>query len=247
MSQAPAGGDTPFLTTRWSLVLAASKPETAQARQALSDLCQTYWYPLYAYVRRRGYGADDARDLTQAFFTRLLERNTVSSADPERGRFRAFLLASLKNFLSNEFDRRSAQKRGGGHAPLSLDFRQADQRFAREPVDPRTPERAYERAWALSVLERVLERIGAEFRARGRGALFDELKPTLIAGDDGTPYKEIAKRLDMTEGSIKVAAHRMRATFREALRAEIGQTVERPEDLEEELSYLIAALAAEGT
>ena len=247
MTQASVGGGTPFLTTRWSVVLAAGKPEAPAARQALSDLCQIYWYPLYAYVRRRGYNLEDAQDLTQSFFARLLERNTVGSADPERGRFRAFLLASLKNFLSNEWDRNTAQKRGGGKSHISLDFRLADQRFASEPADPRTPERAFERAWALSVLERVLARIGEDFRTRGRWELFEALKPTLTAGEDGTPYGQIARNLGMSEGSIKVAAHRLRGTFRDALREEIGQTVAHPEDLEDELSHLIAALASEGT
>jgi RNA polymerase sigma-70 factor (ECF subfamily) len=242
-SHSPA--NTPFLTTRWSLVLAAGQGGEPRARAALGELCQTYWYPLYAYVRRRGFSTEDAQDLTQSFFARLLERNTVGSADPQRGRFRAFLLSALKNFLANEWDKVSAQKRGGGAVPLSLDFRLADQRFAREPEDPRTPERAYERSWALSVLERVLDRIGEGYRARGRGALFDALRPALVGGEASEPYAEIARRLGTSEGAVKVAAHRLRGTFREELRAEIAQTVERPEDLEEELEYLIAALAAE--
>src|SRR5687767_4384504 len=178
------GGETPFLTTRWSVVLEAGRGGEG-ARAALSELCETYWYPLYAYVRRRGYAAEDSADLTQAFFARLLEKNVVHAADPARGRFRAFLLGSLKNFLANEWDRVHAQKRGGGKVPISLDFQAADERFSREPAAAAlTPEREYERNWALAVLERALARLEGEYAKRGRQSLFARLKPALIAADD---------------------------------------------------------------
>lgn len=233
---------TPFLTTRWSVVAAAGKPDTPTARAALSELCSIYWYPLYAYVRRRGNSQDDAQDLTQAFFARLLEKNVVLAADPTRGRFRAFLLGSLKNFLANEWDREHAQKRGGGATPLSLDFEFADERFAAEPASPLTPEMEYERNWALAVLERALARLEAEYSRRGKQALFATLKPALVAADDEASRADMARQLGMTEGSVKVALHRMRAAFRESLRSEISDTVGTERDLDDELRNLIEAL-----
>jgi RNA polymerase sigma-70 factor (ECF subfamily) len=227
------------------LVLTAGRGSGPDARRALEELCETYWYPLYAYVRRRGHRPEDAQDLTQAFFTRLLEKNAVEAADPRRGRFRAFLLASLKNFLANEWNRERAEKRGGGRVALSLDFAAADARFVREPEDGLTPERAYERNWALEVLERALARLEAEHAERGRERLFARLKSTLIAGGPRVPYRELAAELDMTEGAVKVAVHRLRATFRDALRREVSHTVGGAEELEAELRDLIAALGSE--
>src|SRR5882672_3075519 len=180
-------GPQPFLTTRWSLVLEAGKPSNETSRRALSELCETYWYPLYAFVRRRGYRREDAQDLTQAFFARLLEKQVVVAADPARGRFRSFLLGSLKNFLANEWDRELTQKRGGGRALLSLDFQLADVRFVREPVTHATPEKEFERNWAVAVLERALARLQSEYETRGKQALFTRLKPALIAPDEDEP------------------------------------------------------------
>jgi RNA polymerase sigma factor (sigma-70 family) len=239
------GGETPFLTTRWSVVLEAGRGGEG-ARAALSELCATYWYPLYAYVRRRGYGAEDAQDLTQAFFARVLEKNVVHAADPARGRFRAFLLGSLKNFLANEWDRVHAQKRGGGVVPLSLDFDEADRRFSREPGHRLTPEKEYERNWALAVLDRALSRLESEYSRRGRGALFTRLKPALVAADDEGSRREMAADLGMTEGAVKVALHRMRGAFRESLRREISETVAGERDCDDELRSLIDALGSRG-
>ena len=242
MAEGGRRADTPFLTTRWSMVAAAGRAGTPEARAALSELCSTYWYPLYAYVRRRGHGHDDAHDLTQAFFARVLEKNVVNAADPTRGRFRAFLLGSLKNFLANEWDREHAQKRGGGTATLSLEFELADERFSREPASPLTPEMEYERNWALAVLERALARLESEYARRGKGALFATLKPALVAAEDEGSRAAMGAALGMTEGAIKVALHRLRAAFRESLRQEIADTVGPEADPEDELRNLIAAL-----
>lgn len=237
-----AAGETPFLTTRWSVVLQAGRNEGEKTKAALSELISTYWYPLYAYVRRRGHSADDAQDLTQAFFTRLLEKNVVGVADPQRGRFRAFLLGSLKNFLANEWDRVTAQKRGGGRAILSLDFEFADERFKREPVSRLTPEMEYERNWALAVLERALKRVEAIYAGRGKARLYEVLKPALVSPEDDTSRRAMGAQLGMTEGAVKVALHRMRNSFRDSLREEIAETVGEERDLEDELRALIEAL-----
>lgn len=242
MSDAHPRADTPFLTTRWSVVAEAGKVGTPAAKAALSELCATYWYPLYAYVRRRGHSQEDAQDLTQAFFARLLEKNVVLAADPARGRFRAFLLGSLKNFLANEWDRVHAQKRGGGIAPLSLDFETADERFQREPATHLTPELEYERNWALAVLERAMTRLEREYQKRGKQTLFARLKQALVAPDDSDSRLSMAKGLGMTEGAVKVALHRMRAAFRESLRQEIADTVGADRELDDELRTLIEAL-----
>lgn len=238
-----AAGETPFLTTRWSVVLQAGRDEGEKTKAALSELITTYWYPLYAYVRRRGHSADDAQDLTQAFFTRLLEKNVVGVADPQRGRFRAFLLGSLKNFLANEWDRVTAQKRGGGRTVLSLDFEFADERFKREPVSRLTPEMEYERNWALAVLERALKRVETIYAGRGKTRLFECLKPALVSPEDDTSRRTMAEQVGMTEGAVKVALHRMRNSFRECLRDEIAETVGGSRDLDDELRALIEALS----
>lgn len=237
-------GPQPFLTTRWSIVLEAGKPSAEASDRALSELCATYWYPLYAFVRRRGYRREDAQDLTQAFFARLLEKQVVVAADPARGRFRSFLLGSLKNFLANEWDRERTQKRGGGRAVLSLDFTLADERFVREPVTHATPEKEFERNWALAVLDRALARLEAEYAGRHKQVLFARLKTALITADDDEPRRAMAKDLGMTEGAVKVALHRMRGSFRDALRLEIAETVGTERDVEDELRALIDALGA---
>ncbi|HEY1377696.1 MAG TPA: sigma-70 family RNA polymerase sigma factor [Gemmataceae bacterium] len=230
-----------FATTRWSLVAAAKDPA---ARQALADLCGLYWYPVYAFVRRRGYSADDAGDLTQEFFARLIEKAGVAGADPAKGRFRSYLLGACRHFLANERDRAAAQKRGGGRPVGSLDLADAERRYAAEPADGRTPEQVFERRWALTLLDGVLAGLRAEYAAAGQDVLFDRLKSSLT-GDAG-PYVELAAELGLTEGAVKVAAHRLRRRYRDRLRAAIAETVATPEDIEAEIRDLFAALSRPG-
>jgi RNA polymerase sigma-70 factor (ECF subfamily) len=233
----------PFETTRWSLVVAAGGDDPSAARAALAALCETYWYPLYAYVRRRGANADDARDLTQGFLTSLLERRDFRRLDQNRGRFRAFLLASLKHFLANDAARRGAQKRGGGVMLLPLAFDEAEGRYRFEPSEPTTPETLYERRWALTVIERVLARLREEWEANARGAEFDELKACLLGQGPAGGYAAIAQTLGSTEGAVKVAVHRLRRRFQTELRRDIVETVSDPGEVEDEIRYLIRALA----
>jgi RNA polymerase sigma-70 factor (ECF subfamily) len=231
-----------FATTHWSVVLTAGRSDVPQARDALEKLCQTYWYPLYAYVRRRGYARADAEDLTQAFFAWLLERDWLGVADQQRGRFRSFLLISISNFLANEWDKARTQKRGGGRI-VSLPFDDAEAGCAREPVDNATPEQSFEWRWALTLLEQVMNRLSAEFARDGKAELFEALKPCLLGERTTQPYATLASKLAMTEGSVKVAVHRLRQRYRQLLRDEIANTVAKPEEVEEELRYLFAVLA----
>lgn len=231
-----------FATTRWSLVLAAGRGDAPDAEAALAVLCRTYWYPLYAYVRRSGHPADEARDLTQEFFARLLEKHSLRAADSERGRFRSFLLTALKRFLSKQRHQARAQKRGGGRKPLSLDFEQGESRYRLEPVTEVTPEAIYERHWALTLLEHVMARLRAEFQRAGKPDAFDHLK-VFLTGEAAAPrYREVAVELGMTEGAVKVAVHRLRRRFRECVLAEIAQTVAAPADVDEELRHLFQAV-----
>lgn len=232
-----------FVTTHWSVVLTAGGNDTTGAPEALESLCRTYWHPLYAYVRRLGYSPPDAQDLTQEFFTRLLERRAVSKADPERGRFRSFLLASLKHFLAHEWEKARAQKRGGHARFLSLDLDTAERSYVQPVASADTPDKAFDRQWALSLLELVLRRLRKEYADSGRDDLFLALKDTLSGGRSEIPYRELGARLRLSEGAVKVAAHRLRRRYRELLREEIARTVSRPEDTEEELRQLFAALA----
>ena len=231
-----------FDTTRWSIIAAArgSDPDAAQA--ALSTLCETYWYPLYAFIRRWGADPDQARDLTQAFFASLLERRDIEQVQPERGRFRTFLLASAKHFLLNESARSRAMKRGGGVPVISLAFDEAEGRYQFEPAHHTTPETLYERRWALTVLERVIATVKTKWQRTGRGAEFDVLKASLLGEGPPGGYAAAAQQLGSTEGAIKVAVHRLRKTFRTELRAAIAETVADPADVEEELKYLEHAL-----
>ena len=231
-----------FVTTHWSVVLTAGRNDTTRARAALENLCQTYWHPLYAYVRRRGYSSEDAQDLTQAFFARLLERNAVAAVAPEKGRFRSFLLASLNHFLSDEWDKARAQKRGGGKV-ISLDLQSAETRLGEIPVENFTPEKAFEHRWAITLLEQVYQRLGEEYRAQGKGTLFDALRTTLAGASDAAPYAELARQLDMSEGAVKVAVHRLRQRYRGLLRDTIADTVSTPDEVEDELRYLFRTLA----
>jgi len=231
-----------FAATRWSVVLAAARGAvSARADEAMAELCRVYWFPLYAYVRRRGCETSEAEDLTQEFFARLLAKNYLASVTPEKGKFRAFLLASLKHFLANEWDRSRAQKRGGGRRPLSLDALNAEDRYRLEPSHNLTAERLYERHWALTLLERILGRLEMEWTVHGKKPLFDSLKSTLT-GSAEAGYAATGEELGMTEAAVKVAAHRLRRRYRELLREEIAQTVARPEEIDEEIRYLLACL-----
>ncbi|MBX7246307.1 MAG: RNA polymerase sigma factor [Candidatus Sumerlaeaceae bacterium] len=232
-----------FATTHWSLVVSAGHGNEADSRAALQQLCERYWLPLYSYVRRRGYSPDDAQDLTQEFFMRLLQHNRVRTADQQKGRFRSFLLTSLKNFLSDEWDKAHAVKRGGGVPPLSLEFARGEELYAREPATTSTPESLYERRWALTLLDSVLARLQAEHHRLGKSQLFAALSPCLVGERASQPYAELATRLDMTETAVKSAVHRLRQEYRTLLRREIANTVATPEDVDDELNHLFAVLA----
>jgi len=224
-------------------VLAAGRRSTAQSDHALEELCRAYWYPLYAYVRRHGHSKEDAEDLAQGFFAAFLKRNYLEDVRSEKGRFRAFLLAALKHYLANEYDRASRQKRGGGLAPLSLDWQDADTRYQIDPPDQLSPDKLYDRAWAVTLLEQVINRLRAECAADGKAAVFEQLKSFLTAGKRDIPYAEAAARAGLTEGAARVAVHRLRKRYRELLRAEIAQTLSNPADLEEEMRALFRAFA----
>jgi DNA-directed RNA polymerase specialized sigma24 family protein len=232
-----------FATTRWTVVVAAGRGRTPQSDLALEELCRTYWYPLYAYIRGRGYTREDAEDLTQAFFARLLEKNYLEGLSSEKGKFRAFLLAALKHFLANEWDRARRQKRGGATTPISLDWQSADARYQIDPADNLSPDKLYDRAWAVTLLERVIVRLRDESAADDKSKLFEELKPFLMAGKSAIPYAQAAASLDMTEGALRVAVHRLRRRYRELLREEIGQTLSDPAQVEEEVRALFSAFA----
>jgi RNA polymerase sigma-70 factor (ECF subfamily) len=234
----------PFDTTRWSVIAAARSPDPDAARAALSTLCEAYWYAVYAFIRRWGADPEAARDLTQGFFTSLLERRDIEQVRPERGRFRTFLLASAKHFLLNEAARSRAAKRGGGVPPLPLAFDEAEGRYQVEPADITTPETLYERRWALTLIERVLAALRTDWEAGGRVAEFDVLKASLLGEGPPGGYAAAAKQLGTTEGAVKVAVHRLRKAFRTELRAAIGETVSDPADVDEELKYLERALGS---
>ena len=231
-----------FTTTHWSLVLAAGDGDATGAREALGRLCQMYWYPLYAYVRRKGHLPQDAEELTQEFFLQVLAHNWVARADRSRGRFRSFLLMAMNRFLANAWDRAHAQKRGGGKT-LTLPFNAADSQCGWEPADPATPEQSFERRWALTLLDRVLTRLSAEYARQDRAELFEQLKPCLLGERSSQPYAQLAAQLGLTEGSVKVGVHRLRQAYRQVLREEIAHTVSRPEEIDEEMRHLFAVLA----
>jgi RNA polymerase sigma-70 factor (ECF subfamily) len=238
-----AGGSPErFRTTRWSVVLAARDGPSPEARQALRDLCEAYWYPLYAFIRRQGHPAEEARDLTQEFFLRLLEKDFLALVDQSRGKFRSFLMAACKHFLANERDRARAQKRGGGREVLSLDAQAGESRYIAEPTHDLTAERLFERRWALLLLHRVLERLRDEWRRAGKGEQFETLKAFLTGEKPAGQYAEAAAALGATPGAVRVAAHRLRRRYRELLREEIARTVNDPGEVEAEIRDLIAAL-----
>jgi RNA polymerase sigma factor (sigma-70 family) len=234
-----------FASTRWSIVAAAGRKESPEARAALAVLCQAYWYPLYAYARRRLARADDAQDLTQEFFARLLEKDYLQAADPRRGKFRSFLLTAFQRFLAKEHARAGAQKRGGHRRPLSLDFQDGEHRYRHEPADPTTPETLYERRWALTLLAQVFARLRQELTRAGKERLFEALKGTLAGDGTGEPYERIGRDLGLSEPAVKTAAHRLRRRYQELLRAEVAQTVASPEEVEDELRDLFAAVRRE--
>ena len=242
-SASVSGSAARFATTHWSIVLSAHDLDTSRAEQCLAKLCQTYWYPLYAFIRRQGYSAHDAQDLTQAFFARLLEKNYLAAVRREKGRFRSFLLAALKHFLANEWDKRNAQKRGGGRVFIPLDADSAETRYGLEPSHDSTPDKSFERQWALTLLEKVLAQLRAEFVSNGKEKIFDHLKSSLAGTRDSIPYSEIATKLGTSEGAIKVAVHRLRQRYRELLRAEIAQTVNNSNEVEDELRHLFVVLS----
>jgi RNA polymerase sigma factor (sigma-70 family) len=229
-----------FPTTSWSLVLAARQEQATLPREAVARLCQAYWYPVYGYIRSRGLAPEDARDLTQEFFLRLLDKQYLNAVDAPRGRFRWFLQAAVKRFLVNEYHRARAARRGGGAPLLSLEMDGAERRYSREPADPATPETVFDRRWSLLLLERALDRLRRDHEARGQGRLFEQLKPHLT-GEAGS-YRAAAEALGSTEGAVKVAVHRLRRRFAESLRQEIGETVASEDDIDAELRFLMDTL-----
>lgn len=232
-----------FAATRWSVVLAAGRGADPAAREALAVLCRTYWYPLYAYVRRRGLSPQDAEDRTQGFFLQLVRLNSLAEVAREKGRFRAFLLASMKHYLADARDREQAEKRGGGDPVLALDALTAETRYRLEPADGVSPERLYERQWALTLLGAAVERLRREHEATGQGARFMALRFAITGEKSAVPYAELAGTLGMSEEAVRVAVHRLRQRYRQVLREEIAQTVADPADVEAELADLRRALA----
>lgn len=233
----------PFVTTRWSQVVTAAAPEAPGSSDALSALCEAYWYPLYAYIRRRGSDEDEAQDLTQGFFSYLIEKGVLAAADRERGRFRAFLLTAFKRYAARQHARERALKRGGGQVKIGLDFARGEERYRLEPAHDMTPERLYQRRWALSVLERVLAALEEQARAKGQSELFDAIRGCLTGPSADRPYAAIAAELGLSEGALKVKVHRLRRSYRSRLLAEIRETLADPVDTDRELAELMAALA----
>jgi RNA polymerase sigma-70 factor (ECF subfamily) len=237
---APRAGH--FATTQWSCVLAARDRSSPGSREALASLCAIYWYPLFVYARRRCHDAEQARDLTQEFFARLLEKDFLKVVDRDKGKFRTFLLAAFQHFLLNEFDRARARKRGGDRLFLSLDLAAAEERYHREPAHELTPEKLFERRWALTLLEQVLTRLETDMARTGKGLLFARLKDYLMREKTAPSYSQIAAELGLSVGAVKVAVHRLRKRYKEMLRQEIERTVHEPEQIEEEIRALFAAL-----
>jgi RNA polymerase sigma-70 factor (ECF subfamily) len=230
-----------FATTHWTIVLHAGRSDSTAARDALALLCQTYWYPLYAYVRRRGNSPEDAEDLTQGFFARLLELGSLANVSPEKGKFRSFLLASINHYMSDARDRARAQKRGQGRV-VSLDARQAEDRLSREPADALTPEKLFEQKWAMSLLDVVVRRLQQEYKSAGKEPLFLAMRFS-IAAEAGEPYAKLAAELGISEPALRVAAHRLRQRYRQLLRDEIARTVATEADVDGEIQHLFQALA----
>ena len=236
------GGRARFATTRWTMVLAAGRSSSPEATKALEELCRAYWYPLYAYARRRGCAKEDAEDLTQAFFARLLEKDFLRAASREKGRFRTFMLVACQRFMANEWDRARALKRGGGQTILSLNLATAERRYHDEPADPLSADKIFERRWALTLIEKTMSRLRTEYAAAGKAADFAQLKTFLTADSGEIPYAQLAAELGQNEGALRVAVHRLRKRFRELFRQEVAQTVSDPGEIEAELRHLLGAL-----
>ena len=232
-----------FTTTHWSVVLMAAHGAAPGAEAAMERLCRTYWYPLYSYVRRRGYSAEDGQDLTQEFFARLIEKNDIGHVGPAKGKFRSFLLSALNHFLANEYDRARAQKRGDGQVPISLDAAAAEGMFGLEPVCDLTPEKIFEQRWAATLLDRAFARLREEYTHAQKQPLFDELNSFLAENAASGDYQPVATRLNMAPGTVAVAVHRLRQQYRNCVRLEVAHTVASPADLEDEMRHLFAVLA----
>jgi len=232
-----------FATTHWSVVLAAGEGASEPSRHAMETLCTTYWYPIYVYVRRRGHGPDDAQDLTQEFFTQLIAKQHLRLADPNKGRFRSFLLATLHFFLAREWTRAHRQRRGGQYQFVSLDLPTSEERYQFEPIDSDTPEKNFQRQWALTVLKQAMNELERKCEEMGKDDLFREAKHLLSGDRDGASYTAIASSLCMTEGAVRVSVHRLRQRYGELLRAEISRTVDSRDEIDEELRYLMSALS----
>jgi RNA polymerase sigma factor (sigma-70 family) len=232
-----------FTTTNWSVVLVAGKTDYGRAADAMEKLCVRYWYPLYAFVRRRGSDEHEAKDLTQAFFAHLLENESLKKVDRQKGKFRSFLLAAATNFLANEWDKRQSLKRGGQYRVISLDDADAEERYRHEPAAPLTPENLYDRRWAFTLLNAVLARLKEEYIATNKAELFAKLEPRLVDAVNPGSYAEWAAGLNMSESAVRVAVHRLRRRFGELLRGEIADTVATPAEVDEELRHLFAAIA----
>jgi len=237
-----AGRSDSFEATHWSVVISAGNQRSPQAEAAMARLCQAYWYPLYVFVRRQGQSDADAQDLVQGFFAKAIEKNFLAAAEPQKGRFRSFLLLALKRYLANEWVRAGREKRGGGQLMVSLDEQDTELRYKAEPADGMPPEKAFARQWALTLLQQVLDRLNAEFVTEGRARLFDELK-VFLSGEKGGSYAEVGLRLGITEATIKVTVHRLRRRYRELLRLEIAKTVRTSEEIEDEIRELFAAFS----
>jgi len=231
-----------FATTRWTLVVAAGDTDEPSSREAVAALCESYWWPLYAFIRRSGKNADAAKDLTQAFFTRVIEKRYFKHADKARGRFRSFLLAAAKNFLANEHDWAVAAKRGGGVPPLALEFDDGERRYSNEPADMLTPDVIYERNWASAVIADAMARLDSSERDPARRELVAALRP-FLTGDEAGSYGEIARKFQTTEGALRVAVHRLRKEFGERLRETIADTVDGPDEIDDELRHLVAVMS----
>ena len=236
-------GPRVFATTHWSVVRAASRSDSELARCALETLCSAYWYPIYVYVRRKGYGPDNAQDLTQEFFAQLIAKEHLRLADCEKGKFRTFLLATLDYFLAREWSRAHRQKRGGKFTFISLDQQTPEERYRLEPTDTDTPEKQFLRHWALSILKQTMNALESECAANGKAALFREARNLLTGEGAGATYAEIGLRLTMSEGAVRVAVHRFRQRYGELLRGEIAQTVSEPGEVDEEMRYLLSVLS----
>lgn len=235
-------GNMVFQTTHWSVVMAAREQDATVGREALAQLCSGYWYPLYAFVRGQGFSSEDAEDLTQEFFRRFLEKNSLVNVSPAGGKFRSFLLACLKHFLINERERAHAQRRGGGQVLIPLDAGEAETRFSLEPVDHSTPDILFEKRWAFAVLDQTIQALAAEYGAKNKKETFDDLRDFLPGGQSGVSRAELAARRGISVGAVDVAVHRLRQRFGALLREQVARTVSSEAEVDEELHYLMSVL-----